>query len=475
MSQEKILPYLSLLVLSWFSVACTNLSPSQSLTTQDSKSPEQPLQAAWLQYGEQAQLSLRAITTAASCPVYQADGNTLSMQVRAKPEMLAQRTTVSKPELSKASAFPVLSCEANLAATVRQVSLGQHSWQVPARVEKILVIGDTGCRTQASSNYYQACNDSQQWAFASMVAQAQKHKPDLIIHVGDYHYRENACPESEPACKGTPWGYGWDTWQADCFAPAQPLLQSAPWIFVRGNHETCQRGGQGWWRFLDPRPFLPGRDCNLDKDDLQGDYSPPYAVPFLTSAGERQQVIVFDSAKVGYKVLSQHDFSWQTYQQQMQEVERLSQQASFNLFINHHPILGLASERRKDGQLKIYPGNQVLQDVMHSLHAERLFPRSVQMTLAGHVHIFEALSFSSDHPAQLVSGNGGSSLDAPLPTPLPEGTAVYPAAKIEQFINSNAVGFLIMQVRGKEWQIQAWDKDGNNYANCLSDKQKLHC
>lgn len=473
MYQSKFLYLLSSILLSSL-CACQSLNTDKAAVA----NPEQTassLQAAWLQYGEQGQLSLRAITTAEFCPAYQADAQTMAMHVRAGAETMPLRPTVSKPELSKASAFPVLSCEAALPANVRQVQLGQLSWQVPQRVEKILVIGDTGCRTQASSNYYQACNDSQQWAFASMVAEAVKHKPDLIIHVGDYHYRENACPASEPACQGTPWGYGWDTWQADFFAPAKPLLQAAPWVFVRGNHETCQRGGQGWWRFLDPRPLIAGRDCRDAKDDLVGDYSPPYAVPFVNQAGQRQQIIVFDSAKVGYKVLSKQDIAWQTYQQQMQLVDQLSQQASFNFFINHHPILGLASERNKEGKLKIYPGNEVLQDVMHSLHAERLFPKSVQMTLAGHVHIFEALSFSSDHPAQLVSGNGGSSLDLPLPMPLPESTTVYPAAKIEQFINSNAVGFLIMQAKGNEWQIQAWDKDGHNYANCLSDKQKLRC
>jgi hypothetical protein len=50
----------------------------------------------------------------------------------------------------------------------------------------------------------------------------------------------------------SPWGYGWDTWKADFFDPAQALLKAAPWVMVRGNHETCTRAGQGWWRFLDP-------------------------------------------------------------------------------------------------------------------------------------------------------------------------------------------------------------------------------
>jgi phosphodiesterase/alkaline phosphatase D-like protein len=77
------------------------------------------------------------------------------------------------------------------------------------------VIGDTGCRLKLADNYFQSCSDSEKWAFRSMVEAAAKTKPDLVIHVGDYHYRENACPEGNKDCAGSPWGYGWDTWKAD--------------------------------------------------------------------------------------------------------------------------------------------------------------------------------------------------------------------------------------------------------------------
>ena len=69
--------------------------------------------------------------------------------------------------------------------------------------------------------------------------------PDLVVHVGDYHYRENACPAGDAGCSTSPWGYGWDAWDADFFTPAKRLLAVAPWIVVRGNHESCDRAGQG--------------------------------------------------------------------------------------------------------------------------------------------------------------------------------------------------------------------------------------
>jgi hypothetical protein len=53
-------------------------------------------------------------------------------------------------------------------------------------------------------------------------------------------------------CKGSPYGDNWDTWKADFFKPAAPLLAVAPWIATRGNHEICARAGLGFMLFLDP-------------------------------------------------------------------------------------------------------------------------------------------------------------------------------------------------------------------------------
>ena len=39
------------------------------------------------------------------------------------------------------------------------------------------------------------------------------------------------------------------------FLFAAPLLAQAPVVFVRGNHEDCRRGGDGWARLLDASPW----------------------------------------------------------------------------------------------------------------------------------------------------------------------------------------------------------------------------
>ena len=48
---------------------------------------------------------------------------------------------------------------------------------------------------------------------------ADTRKPDLVIHVGDYYYRENACPPNK-GCADSPFGDHWPTWQAELFDPA---------------------------------------------------------------------------------------------------------------------------------------------------------------------------------------------------------------------------------------------------------------
>lgn len=426
------------------------------------------LQSRWVVLGEQGLALARAITAAPLCPSLTQDGVTQRMRVRAAAGTMAQRTTASKDGDSKASAFPVLTCEAPLNAGVQAASIDGVALPLPkAQPQKIIVLGDTGCRMKKAENYFQDCNDNAKWAFAQVIQTAVRFQPDLVIHVGDYHYRENACADGNANCAGSPWGYGWDTWRADFFVPAAPLLAAAPWVMVRGNHESCLRAGQGWWRFIDPRPLLPGRDCNRAQDDSTGDYSAPYAVPLGRMAGEQAQLIVFDSAKVPGKAMASSDPAYQIYMEQFKLVEQLAAPAEFNIFINHHPILGFAPGFK--------PGNAALQNILQEVHAKRLFPRKVQALLAGHVHLFEALTFESDHPTQFVSGNGGSSLDQALPSQRPAAATPFSAARVAQFSNSNEVGFMTMERAGSDWKMEAWDQHGKRLASCLMQGAKTSC
>ena len=438
--------------------------------------PQNKLQATWVVMGEQGTAIARAITLETQCPIIKQDGVSQRMQIRAAASTEQQRPTVSKAEDSKPSVFAVLTCEQTLNATVKSAEINGVSLVLPKLVpQKIVVIGDTGCRLQKNGAYFQGCNDANLWAFPAVAKTAASFKPDLVIHVGDYHYRENACPEGDARCVGSAWGFGWDTWQADFFTPAAPLLAAAPWVMVRGNHESCARAGQGWWRFMDPRPLQAGRDCNHESDDVNGDYSAPYAVSLGRIGNELAQLIVFDSSKVPYTVLAKTDTAYKIYMQQLQTVNQLTEQAEVNFFVNHHPILAFGADPQKDGSLKLFGGNAPLQDVMQTLNANRLFPAKVQAAISGHVHLFEAITFETDHPAQFVSGNGGSSLSLFIPSPLPIGATPYSGARVEQFSNSDEVGLMTMERVGQSWKIEAWNQHGKRITVCVMLAGKTTC
>ena len=112
-----------------------------------------------------------------------------------------------------------------------------------------MIFGDTGCRLKGDE--IQDCDKPAEWPFAQVARLAAAHRPDLVIHVGDYYYRESPCPAGRTGCAGSPWGDNWNSWNADFFEPAAPLLKAAPWVMVRGNHEDCARGGPGWFMLLD--------------------------------------------------------------------------------------------------------------------------------------------------------------------------------------------------------------------------------
>ena len=432
-------------------------------------SPES-LRAAYIVMGGDGQAMARAVTTDASCPAIDLDGQSRVMQVRVAPATVPARGG-AQPD-SKAAAFPVLACEFPLPGGVGSIHVAGRELPVPrAEPRRILIIGDTGCRLKASENAFQACNDERKWPFAQVAAQAARLKPDLVIHVGDVHYRESPCPEGHGGCAGSPWGYGFDAWEADFFRPAAPLLAAAPWVMVRGNHESCFRAGQGWFRFLDPSPWTSERSCDRPAQDKLGDYSEPYAVPIGTDT----QLIVFDSSKAAGKAYGPADEAFGTYREELARAAALVARLPHSLFLNHHPILGFVPVAKGDGPVEVKPGSASLQSVMRADQPQRLLPPGVDAALHGHVHLFQAVSFASDHPATFVSGNGSTAMDKGLPAILPAGAEPAPGARVEEFFSSAEVGFLTMDRVGGDWQFTEWNRDGKATLRCTLHGSKSHC
>lgn len=426
----------------------------------------------WVVIGDEGRATARAITTAASCPALNIDGRIRSMKIRAEPGTVPLRTTRSEPVDSKPSAFPVLACELALPRHAQRVAIGQEVLPRPSRnPRRIVVMGDTGCRLKKADNAFQACNDSQAYPFAAIARMAAAWKPDLVVHVGDYHYRENACPTGMPGCAGSSWGYGYDAWRDDFFVPAQPLLKAAAWVMTRGNHESCERAGQGWWRFLDPRPLIAGRDCNDPAFDSVGDYSDAYGVPL----GDDAQLIVWDSSNTALRPLKPEDMAYKRFLQSYSQIEDIARRARHNVAANHHPVLGFAGNRKDRSQP--LPGNRGIQSAFGARSA-RYFPAQVELLLSGHTHIWEQVSFKTEHPSQFISGISGTLEDTePLPDRVPEGVTPASGAIVESMSSwVGQYGFMTMERTGiDQWRVQVMDQAGQVVKNCRTRGRRSDC
>ena len=445
----------------------------------DLAADEGSIQAAWTELGSGNQLLARVVTSHAPasardavCPYMLVDGVAKRMSLRVAAGEVAQRPTKSAPADAKPSAFPVAVCEASIPATAQSAFVAGRALPLAkAEPRRIAVIGDSGCRMKKSENAWQACNDAGAWPFAKVAATAAAMNPDLVLHLGDYQYRENACPPDMAGCQGSPWGYGWDTWQADLFTPAAPLLARAPWIVVRGNHEECARAGQGWHRFLDTQPYSARLSCDLAANDGAANQADPYAV----ALGGGTQLIVFDSSRAGNAVLRESDPRFAAYDKQLHTVAALAARPDVNttIFASHHPVLAFDPVAGRAPK----PGNRALQSVMQASHGQAYYPAGVTLALHGHVHGFQAISFASDHPATIVAGNAGDKLDAALPDSLPAGAAPAPGTIIDRMSHHASFGFLMMErpVGAMAWTFKAYTAAGKLLATCQQNGRRLLC
>ena len=409
---------------------------------------------------------VRLLTQALKCPAISWDGQASdsSMSLRTEPATVPARSGGAQQE-SKDAVFNVRVCEAEWPTGARRGTIAGRPIPAPKKqIRRVVIIADTGCRMKGSENAFQPCNDPRKWPLAQVARSAAATHPDLVIHLGDIHYRESPCPTGNTGCVDSPWGYGYDTWQADLFTPARPLLAAAPWLFVRGNHESCSRAGQGWFRFLDTQPWTEARSCNDSTLDAGADHTDPYAVPLTPDT----QLLVFDSSKTSGKSYSGQEPAYKKYAAQLLAVDRLSQQTPHSFFLSHHPLLAIAPERT---DRPVPPGgNAGLLSVFSNAYATRLFPEKVDVAMHGHLHYFEALSFKTAHPASLIMGNTASANEGTVPKRLPPEMEPYPGAVVADYMGRDDYGFVtldrVTSSRSDQWLLTEHDVMGKPVIRC---------
>jgi calcineurin-like phosphoesterase family protein len=384
----------------------------------------------WVQYGR-AGLEARAITDQPACPPARIDGQPAPMTIHAAP----------------GGPFPIAVCALPVPAAAKSVAIADVPLTLPpAEPRRILVIGDTGCRIKGA--YVQACNDPVAWPFRLIAEVAAHQKPDLVIHVGDYHYRETACPAGDAGCAGSPFGDTWPVWQADFFSPAETLLRVAPFVFVRGNHEECDRGGKGWSRALSPDAFDAESGCNRpEKPFVVRLPGLTLAVMDVSAAREDKidetQVPLFHAQ---YRALA-GTISGQTW------------------LLQHRPIWSPGG---------VFAGKLVGDNKTLEAAARDVIPADVTLMLSGHHHLFQVLSYKTGQPAQIVTGNGGDYLNAIFALE-PAGWTLGDVV-VERGVNMpGTFGFVMFEKQADGWLLTDYDKLGSALKSCMLKGRAATC
>jgi len=398
------------------------------------------LKAAWTQYGPGGVLEARAVVEGASCPQLALDLTRSTMQVRAKND--AHFLTLCAAAIPSGTKQAALAFSAGARFDITPLAL------TTPEPQRIVVLGDTGCRIKGKK--LQACSDPVAWPFPGLAAAAARLKPDLVIHVGDYLYREQACPAEFNGCQGTPFGDNWPTWDADFFAPAKPLLAAAPWVIVRGNHEDCQRAGPGFLRLLGPAAYDPVAACS--------DHLAPYSIPL-----SGLNLVVSDNADAPEKDLS--DKLVPVYRA---EFEALAKEPSPSWWLMHRPIWGLVT-----GPLGLPAGGNL--NLMAAV-GEAGIAAPVSLMLAGHIHTFEAINYAGKPvPPQIVAGFGGDYLD---PTPANLRGGIFQGSygvSVKDGLSIGGFGFLLMTKTGADWSVDVYDWQGRIERQCRFHSGRVDC
>ena len=390
----------------------------------------------WVQYVSGG-LELRSLSQDATCPTAQFDGKAAAMAERSAP----------------GTGYPIRVCSVAIPANTKAATLGGVPLPLPkAHPNRILILGDTGCRLKGEQ--VQACNDMSEWPFRLGADLSASFKPDLVLHVGDFHYRETDCPVGNLGCAGTPFGDTWDVWREDFFAPGDALLKASPWIFVRGNHEECERGGIGWARTLDPYPYA------LDSGKA-GCLGP--AKPYLVDIGGLT-IGVLDVSTADEKG-NEAQVAW--YKPQFE----MAKDIKGPVWLAFHRPIWAADDPTKP---KAAGDNKTLASA-----ARNSVPANVQAFMSGHHHTFEVMDYVEDLPLQVVSGHGGDDLSPWAPKEV-KGLSVNGVTVRNGIGRPGIFGFSMIERdpsddSGLRWTLTGYDTHARVIGTCRLDGRRLDC
>ena len=386
-------------------------------------------------------------------------------------------------------------CEAAIPKNAVRADIGGHP--IPARlakrVEDIAVFGDVGCRV--TDWEVQDCNTVASWPLARVSQSIANEKPDVILFLGDFFYRESACPtgqeaacgSSPPPITGAPFTDSAYGWMADSILPLAPIFPVAPLVIVRGNHEACNRGGNGFFLFFDP--FLDSSQTCSPVPDGNTFVAPTpaltrtWATDLKVRPGRTLRLAMVDAAYGNDSQVT----PW-SVEQRVGYIEARNlttpQKKMESWLLVHRPLFGhLTTQYAPSGDPLWVPWVSIDQQV-----ASYGLLDNYNAVLSSHMHLMQAVQIPGQ-PGQMILGNGATELDPStgydnpqygplanaLGNPIVPGLIPYPAATMSY----TAVEFGYAMVRPgrrfSEWNWEHYTPDGAKFARCAQLEKNLAC
>ncbi|MHB1211251.1 MAG: metallophosphoesterase [Candidatus Nanopelagicales bacterium] len=424
-------------------------------------------------------LVVRAVMPAgARCPevevARQRDG-----KVRFERVAMRERTA---PATTYPAFSSILVCSAHLPvdATGASVAGRPVPAALPAVIDEMALVSDTGCRILSFE--VQDCSSPAAWPLAAISQSIADDEPDVALVVGDFYYREAACPPTAQALCGsspapvagppfTDSAYGWI---ADVLLPMAPLLSAVPLVIVRGNHEACNRAGNGYFLLLDPRDGTED-DCAPVQGGtgLVAAATVPagtYAIDLPVAAGRTLRLAVVDSAGGSDTSVTSFAGVQRPAYQRAAELAR-PRPGRESWLLTHRPVYAYVTTQFAMPGAPFNPWTSADQ----AASSQGLLG-TFDMVLSSHIHVAQAVRLPG-LPSQLVVGNGGTRLDPAVGYPLP-GTppmAGYPLPTWAWVAPRFGYAIARPQPDAGAWRISMRDPAGEPFARCGLRDASLYC
>jgi hypothetical protein len=228
-------------------------------------------------------------------------------------------------------------------------------------------------------------------------------------------------------------GYGLKPWELDFFQPMQKLLDKAPIIIVRGNHEDCNRAYLGYKLLLASYEWEKG--CV--------DYEPAQIIVLGDTA-----LVNFDSSSISEIPFISDEALWiKRFNDINEKIVKLKVKNIW--MITHKPIYGIIPFRAA-----LVPGNVNLRNYFE----KSLLRDKVSVIFGGHIHTSMVVQ-SMKHGKQIVLGSSGTFLDdfqIKITKPLLS-LFSYKSAKL---VNSGFGYAVLKKINDHSWLLIFKDSDG---------------